>query len=66
MVPGAFDVDIEEFPLDRTVDASGNPIMDVSHEDARWLRQDEFLRVLGVPLRLFAPITPSKDDGKDE
>lgn len=47
---GGYDVDMEEFPLDRTVDSAGRPIMDVSHEGARWLSQEEFLRVLGVPL----------------
>ncbi len=47
---GSFDIGMEEFPLDRTVDASGAPIMDVSHEGARWLSQAEFLRVLGVPV----------------
>lgn len=47
--PGAYDVEMEAFPLDRTVDADGEPIMDVSHEDARWLNDAEFRRVLGVP-----------------
>lgn len=43
-------LDVEEFPLDRAVDADGKPILDVSHEGARWLSQDEFLRVLNAPL----------------
>jgi hypothetical protein len=42
-------LDLEEFPLDRTVDADGKPIMDVSHEGARWLDREELERVLGVP-----------------
>src|SRR5207253_7329737 len=42
-------VELEEFPLDRTVDADGRPIMDVSHEGARWLDHDELERVLRVP-----------------
>jgi len=42
-------LDLEEFPLDRTVDADGRQIMDVSHEGARWLDREEFERVLGVP-----------------
>ena len=44
------DVDVEEFPLDRAVDADGKPILDVSHEGARWASQDEFLRILSSPL----------------
>lgn len=47
--PGTYDVEMEFFPLDRTVDADGRPIMDVSHEDARWLDEQEFRRVMGVP-----------------
>jgi hypothetical protein len=47
---GTFDTDFEEFPLDRAVDADGKPILDVSHEGARWMSQDEFLRILGAPL----------------
>jgi hypothetical protein len=46
----AYDVAVEEFPLDRTVDARGDPIMDISHEDARWLSQMELLRVLNIPV----------------
>lgn len=42
--------DVEEFPLDRAVDADGKPILDVSHEGARWLDRSEYLRVLGAPL----------------
>jgi hypothetical protein len=49
MPAGGYALDVEEFPLDRTVDADGRPIMDVSHEGARWLDQQELLRVLGVP-----------------
>lgn len=45
----AFAVELEEFPLDRTMDADGKPVMDVSHEGARWLDQQEFSRVIGVP-----------------
>ncbi len=46
---GALDLALEEFPFDRTVDATGAPIMDISHEGARWLSQDELARVLGIP-----------------
>jgi hypothetical protein len=46
---GGYVLDLEEFPLDKTVDADGKPIMDVSHEGARWLDRAEFERVLGVP-----------------
>ena len=46
---GALDLRLEEFPLDRTVDADGLPLMDVSHEGARWLNQKELRRVIGVP-----------------
>jgi hypothetical protein len=42
-------LDVEEFPLDRTVDADGKPIMDVSHDGARWLDAGELQRVLDVP-----------------
>jgi hypothetical protein len=49
-VSGAFDLDVEEFGLDRTVDGRGLPIMAVSHEGARWLDQSEFLRVIGIPV----------------
>ena len=53
---------MEEFPLDRTVDSAGEPIMDVSHEDARWLDQREFLRVMGVPiLGLMRPATTRQE-----
>lgn len=57
-VPGAplsISVDLEEFPLDRAVDADGRPILDVSHEGARWLDQREFLRVLAAPLLQDTP-----------
>lgn len=46
----ARDVDVEEFPLDRAVDADGKPVLDVSHEGARWPSQSEYLRILGAPL----------------
>ncbi len=46
----ATEVDVEEFPLDRAVDADGKPILDVSHEGARWMSQEEFQRILGAPL----------------
>ncbi len=66
----AFDVAVEEFPLDRTVDAAGEPIMDISHEGARWLSQDELLRVLGMPLLTLdtAPSgeAPQKPPGKEK
>jgi hypothetical protein len=52
---GGYAVDVEEFPLDRTVDADGKPIMDVSHEGARWLDQQEFEHVLAVPAFWAAP-----------
>jgi hypothetical protein len=52
----AFEADVEEFPLDRAVDADGKPILDVSHEGARWMSQDEFQRILGAPL--MAPGEP--------
>jgi hypothetical protein len=45
----AWSVALEEFPLDRTVDADGRPIMDVSHEGARWFDRAEFDRALAVP-----------------
>jgi hypothetical protein len=45
----AYGLELEEFPLDRTVDADGRPIMDVSHEGARWLDRAEFERALSVP-----------------
>ncbi len=45
-----WDVAMEEFPLDRTVDSAGRPIMDISHADARWLTQAELLRVLSMPV----------------
>jgi len=59
---GAFDLDVEEFPLDRTVDSRGEPIMDVSHQGARWLSQSEFLRVMGIPILDVA----DQDDGERE
>ena len=55
---GGHVLDLEEFPLDRTVDADGKPIMDVSHEGARWLDRQEFERVLGVPSFWSAPARP--------
>ena len=51
-------LELEEFPLDRTMDADGKPIMDVSHEGARWLDQQEFERVLAVPSFWSMPTTP--------
>ena len=62
---GSHDIAMEEFPLDRTVDASGAPIMDVSHEDARWLDQEEFLRVLGVPVTGL-PSGSGDSDGRED
>lgn len=55
-------LDLEEFPLDRAVDADGKPILDVSHEGARWLDQAEYLRVLGAPL-LFDAGAPAPPGG---
>jgi hypothetical protein len=49
-VPLGRDADVEEFPLDRAVDADGRPILDVSHEGARWLDRSEYHRVLGAPI----------------
>ena len=37
---GSADIAMESFPLDRSVDSTGAPIMDVSHESARWLDKD--------------------------
>ena len=42
---------IEEFPLDRLVDARGKPLKDVSHEGARYLNAEEIRRVLTAPVR---------------
>jgi hypothetical protein len=42
---------IEEFPLDRLVDARGKPLKDVSHEGARYLDAEEIRRVLTAPVR---------------
>ena len=67
-VPGTglgWDVGMEEFPLDRTVDSTGAPIMDISHEDARWLSQAELLRVLSMPV-LDLDDVPTDKDGKKE
>jgi len=69
-VPGtglARDVAMEEFPLDRTVDSTGSPIMDVSHADARWLSQAELLRVLSMPvLDLDSAPRKRRDKESDE
>ena len=54
---GAIVVALEEFPLDRTVDADGAPVMDVSHEGARWFDRAETDRVLGVPTLWRVPAT---------
>ena len=62
--PGAMDLVLEEFPLDRTVDSLGAPLMDVSHEGARWLNQKEFKWVLGLPM--FEPPTAEQDDDEPE
>lgn len=40
---------LEEFPLDQMVDEHGAPLKDVSHEGSRWLRREEFARILDVP-----------------
>ena len=61
-VPAGRCLDLEEFPLDRAVDADGKPILDVSHEGARWLSQGEYLRVLGAPL-LAEPGTTTPSGG---
>ncbi len=61
----SFDLALEEFPLDRTVDSTGAPIMDVSHADARWLSQAEFLRVMSVPVLDFALPPPRRKTGDD-
>lgn len=58
-VPLGRTLDLEEFPLDRAVDGDGRPILDVSHEDARWLSQPEMLRVLATPLLPDAGASPS-------
>ena len=55
---GGYALELEEFHLDRTVDGDGKPIMDVSHEGARWLDQLELGRVLGVPSFWSMPTTP--------
>jgi len=69
-VPGTglgWDVGMEEFPLDRTVDSTGSPIMDVSHADARWLSQAELLRVLSMPVMDLDDVPRKKrGDGRDE
>ena len=49
---GGRDVAMEEFDLDRTVDRTGAPIMDVSHEGARWLDAAEYRRVIETPVML--------------
>jgi hypothetical protein len=67
-VPGTglgWDVGMEEFPLDRTVDSTGSPIMDISHEGARWLSQAELLRVLSMPLLDLDSEPAPKDDADD-
>ena len=60
----AHDLAIEEFPLDRTVDATGSPIMDISHEGARWLSQAELLRVLGMPLMGLEAVSDNPETGE--
>jgi hypothetical protein len=42
---------VEEFPLDRLVDARGKPLKDISHEGARYLSPEEIRRVLSAPVR---------------
>jgi hypothetical protein len=41
-------VAVEEFPLDAMVDASGQPLKDVSHPGSRWFHRSEILSVLDV------------------
>lgn len=63
----AHDLVVEEFPLDRTVDAAGSPIMDISHEGARWLNQQELLRVLGMPvLDVDVPLPPRRPERRGD
>lgn len=65
-VPLGRSIDLEEFPLDRAVDPEGSPVLDVSHEGARWLDQSEALRVLGAPLLdLGDPAAPRAPAGGD-
>ena len=60
------DLDLEEFPLDRTMDSAGSPIMDVSHAGARWLDQGELLRVLGVPVLDLDAVRRVPEPRRDE
>jgi hypothetical protein len=48
---GLAGVAVEEFPLDRMVDARGRPLKDVSHEGARHFTRDEAIRILRAPVR---------------
>jgi Ca2+-binding EF-hand superfamily protein len=50
---------VEAFPLDKTIDESGRPLKDVSHEGSRWLRLAEIERLLDVPAEaLFGRLPP--------
>lgn len=42
---------LEAFPLDRMIDEDGGALKDVSHEGARYLKKEEFERMLRVPLK---------------
>ena len=51
LLPGlddAYAVAVEEFPLDRMVDESGERLKDISRDDSRWLYRAEIERVLSV------------------
>ncbi|MCC6740648.1 MAG: hypothetical protein IT452_16515 [Planctomycetia bacterium] len=42
---------VEAFPLDRMVDEDGRALKDISHEGARYLRKEEFEKLLRAPLK---------------
>ncbi|MEK7469042.1 MAG: hypothetical protein AAB074_16835 [Planctomycetota bacterium] len=44
-------VAVEAFPLDRMIDEDGRQLKDISHEGARYLKKEEFERLLRVPLK---------------
>lgn len=52
---------LEEFPLDRMVDEQGAPLKDVSHEGSRWLRREEFTRILDVPEAIIRSLPKDLD-----
>ncbi|MEO0478738.1 MAG: hypothetical protein AAF196_04600 [Planctomycetota bacterium] len=49
---GVRDFAIEEFAFDRLQDEQQRPIMDISHENCRFLDRDELLRVLSAEIPL--------------